>query len=46
MIDFSNKNLILALLPQRGIPENSDASKNLQAFYKDMSDRRIHLPHL
>lgn len=35
MISFEHADFILEQLPQHGIPENRDLSKNLQVFYKD-----------
>ena len=35
MIDYKNKNKILSILPNKGIPVNRDESKDLQSFFKD-----------
>lgn len=35
MIDYKNRDMILSIIPTMGIPVDRDASKDLQAFFKD-----------
>lgn len=35
MIPYPNKNVILSIIPRKGIPHDRDETKSLQAFYKD-----------
>lgn len=35
MIDYKNRSMILSIIPTMGIPSDRDASKDLQAFFKD-----------
>lgn len=35
MIDYTYKNVILSIIPRRGIPHDRDETKALQSFYKD-----------
>ena len=35
MIPYHNKDVILSIIPRRGIPHDRDETKSLQAFYKD-----------
>lgn len=35
MVEYENKDVILNIIPRRGIPHDRDETKALQAFYKD-----------
>lgn len=55
MVDYDTKNVILSIIPRRGIPHDRDETKALQAFYKDTLFHefdhacpicRINIPHM